>query len=201
MIPLQNKTVGVFSSAVNFIAILGFAASMLFGFDFGSYFSSMFIALSFVPMMACYACFAKEHAKTAGYSAVGFSAMYAAVILLVYFAQLTVVRAGSLSPQAASLLDFQQFGLMFHYDLLGYALMALSTFFAGLTLSPESKPDRVLKALLMIHGIFFFSCLIFPMLGLFRPGGPTWVGVAVLEFWCVYFAPISILSCRHFAKL
>lgn len=201
MIPLQNKTVGMFSSIVNLIAVIGFAVSMLFGFDFGSYFSSMFIAFSFVSMMACYACFASAERKAAGFSAVGFSAMYAAIILLVYFAQLTTVRTGSLSSQAASLLDFQQFGLMFNYDLLGYGLMALATFFAGLTFPPNSRPDRVLKALLTIHGVFFFSCLIFPMLGVFRPGGPDWIGVAVLEFWCVYFAPISILSCRHFAKL
>ena len=191
----------MFSSIINLIAVLGFAGSMLIGFDFGSYFCSMFIAFSFVLMMSCYACFAKPDAKVAGYSAMGFSAMYAAIILLVYFAQLTVVRTGNLTPQAASLLDFQQFGLLFSYDLLGYALMALATFFAGLTFTPKSRPDQFLKALLMIHGIFFFSCLILPLLGLFQPGGSDWVGVAVLEFWCLYFAPISILSCLHFSKI
>ncbi len=47
----MNKKIGVYSSIANLIAVICFALSMLFGFDFGSYFSSMFIAFSFVLMM------------------------------------------------------------------------------------------------------------------------------------------------------
>ena len=129
-----------------------------------------------------------------------FAAVYAAIILLVYFTQLTTVRLNDLTQQAAALLDFQQCGLLFNYDLLGYAVMALATFFAGLTIKPQSKPDKWLKYLLMIHGVFFISCLIVPMLGLFKAGSSPWIGVAVLEFWCLYFCPISILSFLHFLK-
>ena len=46
----------------------------------------------------------------------------------------------------------------------------------------------------MIHGVFFVSCLIVLMLGVFKADGPKWVGVAVLEFWCLYFCPVGILS-------
>ena len=74
------------------------------------------------------------------------SAVYAAVILLVYFTQLTTVRLEALTDQAASLLDFQKMGLFFNLDLLGYALMALSTFFAGLTIRKKSRADRALRA-------------------------------------------------------
>lgn len=120
----------------------------------------------------------------------------------VYFAQMTTVRTGGLTSQAVSLLDFQQFGLFFNYDLLGYALMALSTFFAGLTICVKSKADKWLKALLLIHGVFFLTCFILPMLGLFTTdmAGAEWIGTAVLEFWCVYFIPISVLSFFHFSK-
>jgi len=40
------------------------------------------------------------------------------------------------------------------------------------------------------------------MLGLFdaNMGGPGWIGTAVLEFWCAYFTPVSILSILHFSK-
>jgi len=30
--------------------------------------------------------------------------------------------------------------------------------------------------------------------------GGTWIGTAILEFWCVYFAPIGILSIIHFMR-
>ncbi len=196
----MNKKIGVYGSIVNFIAVICFALSMLFGFNYGSYFSSMFIAFSFVLMMCGYTYLAEKETKLAGYVSVVFSAIYAAIILLVYFAQLTTVRLNELTQQAAKLLDFQQCGLLFNYDLLGYAVMSLATFFAGLTVTSQTKADRLLKYLLMIHGLFFISCLIAPMLGLFKADSPTWVGVAVLEFWCLYFCPISILSFLHFSN-
>lgn len=196
----MNRKIGAYSSAVNFIAVICFALSMLFNFDYGSYFSSMFIAFSFVPMMCGYAHFAEKRVKLAGHVSVAFASIYAAIIVLVYFAQLTTVRLSDLTPQAAALLDFQQCGLFFNYDLLGYGAMSLAACFAGLTVTSRSKTDRWLKYLLMLHGVFFISCLIAPMLGLFRADSPAWIGVAVLEFWCLYFCPIGILSFLHFAK-
>lgn len=196
----MNQKIGAYSSVVNFIAVICFALSMLFNFDYGSYFSSMFIAFSFVPMMCGYAHFAEKRVKLAGHVSVAFASIYAAIIVLVYFAQLTTVRLSDLTPQAAALLDFQQCGLFFNYDLLGYGAMSLAAFFAGLTVTSRSKTDRWLKYLLMLHGVFFISCLIAPMLGLFRSDSPAWIGVAVLEFWCLYFCPIGILSFLHFSK-
>lgn len=196
----MNKKIGLYSSAINFIAVISFALSMLFAFDYGSYFSSMLIAFSFVPMMCGYAYFSEKKVKLAGYVSVAFAAIYTAIILLVYFAQLTTVRLNDLTQQATVLLDFQQCGLLFNYDLLGYAVMSLATFFAGLTVKPQTKIDKWLKYLLMVHGVFFISCLIVPMLGVFKADSPRWIGVAVLEFWCLYFCPISILSFLHFSN-
>ena len=196
----MNKKIGVYGSIANFIAVICFALSMLFGFNYGSYFSSMFIAFSFVLMMCSYAYFAEKEVKSAGYVSTAFSTIYTAIILLVYFAQLTTVRLNDLTRQAAVLLDFQQCGLLFNYDLLGYGVMSLATFFAGLTIKPQSKIDKWLKYLLMVHGLFFISCLTIPMLGVFKTDSPTWIGIAILEFWCLYFCPISILSFLHFSN-
>lgn len=195
----MNRKIGMYSSIVNLVAIIGFAVSMLAGFEFGNYFSSMFIAFSFVQMMCSYAYFSGIKCKLAGYISAAFAVMYAIIILLVYFAQLTTVRLNDLTEQAAVLLDFKQFGLLFNYDLLGYALMALSTFFAGLTVEIRSKADKWLKYLLMIHGVFFISCMIVPMLGLFKADS-SGTGIILLEFWCGYFCPISIFSFLHFSK-
>lgn len=188
-------------SVINITAVICFALSMLIGNNLISYFSSMFIAFSFVPMMCAYAYFSEQKRKLAGYVSSAFAAMYAVIILLVYFAQVTTVRLGNLTQQTSKILDFQQFGLFFNYDLLGYSLMALSTFFAGLTVKAETKKDRWLKGLLLIHSIFFFSCLIAPVLGIFKAGNESWIGIVLLEFWCVYFLPISILSYLHFSKI
>lgn len=196
----MNKKICLYSSVVNFISVICFALFMLFDFNNGNYFSSIFIAFSFVLMICGYAYFAEKEVKLAGYVSVAFSIIYATIILLVYFAQLTTVRLNDLTQQAAILLDFQQYGLLFNYDLLGYGIMSLATFFAGLTIKPQTRTDCWLKYLLIIHGVFFISCLIVPMLGVFKADSPAWIGIAVLEFWCLYFCPISILSFLHFSN-
>ena len=194
----MNKKIGAAGALVDLIAVLGFAASMLLGLNYVSYFCSMFIAFGFVIMMCSFLHFAAPERKTAGYVAAAFSAVYAAIILIVYFTQLTTVRLATLTEQTRELLDFQQMGMFFSLDLLGYALMSLATFFAGLTVEPKDKPTKWLRALLMIHGVFFISCLLMPMLGVFRADRPEWIGVAVLEFWCAYFCPIAALALHYF---
>lgn len=92
---------------------------------------------------------------------------------------------------------------MFNYDLLGYGMMALSTFFIGLSVQADSKADKWMKALMMIHGIFFFSCFIMPMTDVFismSDGSANMGGIAALTAWCAYFFPIGILAYRHFGK-
>lgn len=196
----MNRRIGMAASVANAVFVVGFGAAMIVGVDFGSYFTSMFIALSFVVMMSAFCIYARADAKLAGFAAVTFAIMYATTNCIVYFTQITTVQAGGISEQAARLIDFKRFGLFFNLDMLGYALMALATFFAGLTIEIKSKSDKWLKLLLMIHGIFFVSCLALPLLGIFDPnmqGGDS-VGTYILTFWCVYFVPIGVLSFIYF---
>jgi hypothetical protein len=197
-----NRKIGMYSSIVNIISVALFALCMLIKSNIGSYLVCMFIAFSFVPMICSFREYCTDENKAAGNTAMIFAGVYSVFILAVYFAQLTSVRLNGLDKQAAQIIDYQQYGLFFSYDLLGYGLMSLSTFFAGLTVIAKTKADKWLKWLLIIHGVFFFSCLILPMSGLFRPDmqGAAWIGTAVLEFWCLYFIPVGILSYQHFKR-
>ena len=145
-----------------------------------------------------------EERKVAANAGLLFGCIYAVLILLVYFAQTTAVRNDSLNEQAVMLLDYSKGGLLFSYDLLGYGMMALSTFFTGLTIDPKNRKDKWLKYLMMVHGAFFFSCLFMPMTGMFRAamsdGSGKLGGTIALEFWCAYFLPIGVLSALHFKK-
>ena len=81
--------------------------------------------------------------------------------------------------------------------------MALSTFFTGLAIKPKNKADKWLRALMIIHGIFYLSCTFMPMTGMFAnmsSGGDGLGGRLALVAWCVYFLPIGILSFMHFNK-
>ncbi|MCL1964308.1 MAG: hypothetical protein FWF69_04525 [Firmicutes bacterium] len=198
----MNKKIGMVSAIINIGAVAGFALCMPLQCAFGNYATSIFIAFSFVSMICAFAAQGKPESKTAGNIAMIFAGMYAAMNVSVYFTQLTTVRLESLTRQAKSLLDFTAFGLFFNFDLLGYCLMALSTFFAGMTVAVKTKSDKALKVLLMIHGAFAPGCFIIPMLGVFRGDmqGADWIGTAILEFWCVYFIPVGILSLLYLRR-
>lgn len=195
----MNRTIGIIGSLVTALAVLCFAVCMLIQFNFGSYFVCMLLAFGFLMMIAAFHSECTIKNQIAGNLAMIFAGIYTVLVLLVYFAQTTAVRLDPLSSDALQILDYQRLGLFFSYDLLGYGMMALSTFFIGLTISVHTKGDCVLKALLLIHGVFFVSCFIMPMLGVFSStDGSNWIGVLVLEVWCIYFLPIATLSFMHF---
>ena len=198
----MNRKIGMIGSAINTAAVFGFALCLVNGVLFGSYLTSMFIAFGFVMMMGGFAAHCPSEKKAAGHISLTCGGIYAAYILLVYFAQVTAVRLNTLNEQALRLIDYTQFGLFFSYNLLGYGMMALSTFFAGLTIEAATKQDKWLKWLLLIHGVFFISCFIMPMTGIFCTDMPgvAWIGSAVLLFWCVYFLPVGILSFQYFRR-
>ena len=198
----MNKKIGIIGSAVNAFTVLAFAVCMLIDFTFGSYFVCIFLALSFVIMISAFEAECLPENKAAGKAALVFSAIYATLIVIVYFTQCTSVINDNLSGDALRVLSYKYMGLMFNLDLLGYGIMALSTFFIGLTINAETKADRALKALLLIHGVFFLSCLIMPITGIFAnsDGSTSSGGVIALEIWCLYFLPISILSAQHFKR-
>ena len=129
--------------------------------------------------------------------------VYSTFIMLVYFTQLTTVNNEQLTEQAANLLEMGRCGLIFNFDLLGYGVMALSTFFTGISMEAKNKADKWLKAFMMIHGVFYFSCTFMPITGIFSKmssGGDGLGGRLALVAWCVYFLPVGILSFLHFKK-
>lgn len=196
----MNRILGMIGSAVNCVCVILFAFFMLIRFNFGSYLVCMFLSLGFILMISAFSQECEKSRKVAANVSMIFTGVYAVIILLVYFAQTTSVRLDGLNNQAIQILDYSKSGLFFNYDLLGYGLMALSTFFIGLTIKAESKADKWLKWLLIIHGIFFVSCFFMPMLGIFSSNTESgyWTGVIALEFWCLYFIPIGIFSFIHF---
>lgn len=197
----MNRIIPKIGAGIACVTVFLFAVCLLIDFSFGSYLVCMFLPIGFIMMAVGFHCESRKEYKTASYAGIIFSAIYAVLIFLVYFAQTTSIRTDDLSGQALLILDFKRGGLIFNYDLLGYGMMALSTFFIGLSIEPKCKLDKWLKRLLLIHGIFFFSCFILPMTGVFSsmPEGETSKGgVIALVCWCIYFFPIALLSYKHF---
>lgn len=199
----MNEKIAKIGSFVVIVSVIIFAICMLIPFDFGSYFICMLLPIGFLMMTAGFLIECENDKKVSGIVGIILAAVYIVLILLVYFAQTTVVQQGQLNDQAMQIINYKRGGLIFCYDLLGYGMMALSTFFTGMTIIEKTKGDKVLKWLMMIHGIFFIGCFLIPMTGVFSnmsDNGSGIGGVVALEFWCAYFLPIGILSYRHFGK-
>ena len=204
----MNKRMGIYSSIITFFAVFSFALCMLLGLllgndiigKTGSYFSSLFIAFGYVLLVCSYLPYMNKENNSFGLISLAFSIMYATLITIVYFTQLTTIQNTNLSTEMMEMLDYSKFGLFFNLNLLGYAFMALSTFFLGIKLETKNRQEKILKYLLCIHGIFAISCFVMPILGIFNKdmvGGDIY-GTIVLEFWCIYFIPICVLSYKYF---
>ena len=198
----MNRSIPKIGAAVVTLTVFMFAVFILFHFQFGSYIVCMFLPLGYVMMAAGFHHESDEASRVPAVIGLVFAGVYTVLILLVYYAQTTTVRLEELNEQAVRILDYQKGGLMFNYDLLGYGMMALSTFFTGLSIRPENKPDLWLKRLMIIHGVFFLSCSFMPMTGMFTrmaAGNAGSGGGIALLFWCVYFIPVGMLAFRHFS--
>ena len=198
-----NRMISKIGSAIVTVTVFLFALFLLIDFSMGYFFVCLILPIGFIMMTAGIQNECEGDRKVAANIGLILAAVYATFIMLVYFAQLTTVKNELLNEQAANLLVFGKFGLIFNYDLLGYGVMALSTFFTGLSMKPKNKTDKWLRALMLIHGVFYFSCTFMPMTGMFAKmssGGDGIGGRLALVVWCVYFLPIGILSFIHFTK-
>ena len=199
----MNRIIPKIGAAIVTIAVFLFAVCMLVDFPFGSYFVCMFLPLGYMMLAAGFQQESGEERRVPANVGVMLAVLYAVLIFLVYFAQVTSLRFDNLNEQAVRILAFDRGGLLFNYDLLGYGIMALSTFFIGLSIEPRSKADKWLKYLMLIHGVFFLSCFLTPMTGMFvgmAEGDTGNGGTLALLAWCVYFLPIGALAYGHFRK-
>ena len=199
----MNRSIPRIGAAIISVAVFLFAVCMIADFPFGSYLVCMFLPLGYIMMSAGLQHESSNERRVPANIGLIFSAIYAVLVFLVYFAQTTTLVNEDLNELAVRLLDFQRGGLMFNYDLLGYGIMALSTFFIGLSIQPAGAVEKWLKSLLIIHGFFFPGCFIMPMTGVFTSmagGNAGNGGTVALLIWCVCFFPIGVLAYKHFAE-
>lgn len=197
----MNKIISKLGAVIVTISVFLFAIFLIVDLPFASYLVCMFLPLGYIMMVVGFQYECCEERKVSANIGVAIAIIYAVIVLLVYFAQTTSVRQDNLNEQVIRILDFQRGGLLFNYDLLGYGMMALSTFFIGLSVKPSSRADKWLKYLMLIHGIFFIGCFFMPMTGVFtsmQNGENGKGGTIALLCWCIYFLPIGILTYKHF---
>ena len=177
----MNRKIGLYSSLITLISVILFALFMIFNLSLAAYSVCIFLACGYVTMVSAYASYTTEEFSSAKYASIGFFIIYAIFVMLVYYAQITTVVQNNLSEEMIRMLDYQKFGLFFNYDLFGYGMLSVSTLFLGLTIFPNGREDKILRNLLLLHGVFSLVCFILIM-GIFNTTikGAEIIGVLVL---------------------
>ena len=84
----------------------------------------IFLSMSFICMIAAFYTECPNEKKAAGIVAIMFSAIYAILIMIVYYTQCTTVINEQLGPEADQMLNYSHMRLMFNLDILGYGILS-----------------------------------------------------------------------------
>lgn len=201
----MNKIIGFLASWAAAVTTALFAAFMLFGSgrtgEMLSFAVCTLLSWSFVILACAFYIAAAPDRKIFGLSGLSFAIIYAVLINIVYYSQLTVVRLNLLSEPVLAAVRFQPGSLFFAFDLLGYGLMALSTLLLAFSLSTLTPSGIWLKRLFIFHGFFAAPSIIFPLLRISlstTPNNGLSPGTIALLAWCAIFIPIMLVSARYF---
>jgi hypothetical protein len=146
----------IFSVAFNVAAIVERLGVLATPWDrVGLMAPSLFLALSFVVMMVCVHAYVPEERQVWTHAGLAFAIIYAVLVSIVYFVQLTVVLPRVLEGEGESVgvLLFTSFdSFMYALDVLGYGVMSLSTLFAGWAFTGEGL-ERAIRRAMVANGL------------------------------------------------
>lgn len=146
---------------------------------------SLLLAPAFVVMMAALHSMAPPAKGALSQSALAFATIYATLVSLVYFVQLTLVAPRMLANdmQEIEFLKFVPYrSFLFAVDLLGYSFMSLSTLFGAFAL-PDLRHRGLAQAFMIANG------LLLPFLA-FQMLAPSLIWGGAL--WAITFPAASI---------
>lgn len=155
---------------------------------------SLLLGISFVVLMVSIHYIADPPKRIWSHVAVVFASMYATLISIVYYVQLSFVvpRLARGDVEDIQLLIFEPFdSFLYAVDVYGYSLMSLSTLFAAAVFKSEGL-QRWMRRALIANG-----CLI-PFLALQMYYPPLiWGG----SLWGITFPAATWLLAIHFRRL
>ena len=152
------------------------------------------LAPTFVVLMACIHAYAAEARKTYSRIGLSFAVVYAVVILVDYFLQLTVVAPSLQAGETAGLSLFTQYdphGLFIALEALGYAMLTVALLFAAPVFS-GGRVERVIRGLFSLS--FVLAIVAFVGLALLGHDLVAFEVTVLTITWIVLIASGVLLS-------
>ncbi len=229
----DTSRLGYWSGGLVVIWVALFGLSMILGLLGRSsgqlpFLAGFLLAPSFIGMMAAIHQQAPAPKRIWSLLGMAFAVVYAVLVDIVYYVQLTVTKIGVGGPLnavpgvtaapaagASSAIGLQQFiytpgTAIFALDMLGYACMCLATWAAAYSFTGRDNVSTWIRRLFIIHGVLVFPTILAPVLmagtgangttisGVTTSGAGDKLGYVVLLFWCAIFIPLTLTVMRYF---
>lgn len=158
----------------------------------------LFLAPSFVAMMVSINCHDDhENKRVWAKLGVSFASIYAVLVSMTYYLQLTAVRT---APDGGPF-AFAPGTALFAVDMLGYAFMCLSTLCVAPVFANGDRLSTGIRRLCIVNGLLAVPTLVAPafMSGAATPSAAnSATGDLALLSWCVVFAPFAFMVAKYF---
>lgn len=160
----------------------------------------LLLSFSVVVMIVSIKAFIAQEKKSFINCAVAFAIMYAVLVGMVYYTQLSVVLKGTLNPDQMMIVSDAPGTVFFFIDMLGYVFLCLATLFMLLAIDRNYKLFRIF---LGIHSVILIPTFLLPFLPISfstSEASGQISGPFILVVWCVIFIPVCLLAANYLRK-
>jgi len=195
-----SKTLGIFSSLLAALLTTLFGIFVVLDAKFIYFTSVLFLSISVVMMIISMKTFIPPEKEVFVNCAIAFGIMYALLVSLVYYTQISVVLKGTLSNELLKIVSDSPGTVFFYIDMFGYCFLCLATLFMAFAIN---RRDVLFRVFLLIHSVLFVPTFLLPFLPVnfstTETSGST-SGNFVLVAWAAIFVPVCLLLTRYFLK-
>ena len=195
-----SKNLGIFSSVLAALLTTLFGVFVVLNDKLIYFTSVLFLSISVVIMIVSMKTFIPQQKEVFVSCAIAFGVVYAVLVSMVYYAQISVVLKGTLSSDLLNIVSDSPGTVFFFIDMLGYSFLCLATLFMAFAID---RRDLLFRISLLIHSALFIPTFLLPFLPITfstaESSGST-SGNFVLLAWCIIFVPVCLLLARYFIK-
>jgi hypothetical protein len=200
MVNLYAKKLGVCSSIFSAFFTFFFGLFVLFNNQVIYFTLVLLLSLSVILMVIAMEAFISQGKKVFANCAIAFSIMYAVLVDIVYYTQISVVRMGTLSNEQLTIVSDFPGTVFFYLDMLGYCFLCMATLFIAFSVN---RSYRLLRVFLFIHSSLVIPTFLLPFLPFTFNTNKTsgnLSGALILILWCMIFTPVCLLMTKYFLK-
>ena len=195
-----SRNLGIFTSLLAALLTTLFGVFVVLNDKLVYFTSVLFLSISVVIMIFSMKAFIPLEKEVFVNCATAFGIVYAILVSLVYYTQVSVVLKGTLSSDLLNIVSDSPGTVFFYIDMLGYCFLCLATLFMAFAVD---RRDLLFRISLLIHSALFIPTFLLPFLPITfsttESSGNT-SGNFVLLAWCIIFVPVCLLLARYFIR-